>query len=423
MKYPTMPNPPLSINPPRLNRNLAALGRIGEVEGGGMMRVAFSDADVAGREFVGGLMRAAGLTVRTDAAGNIIGRKEGSEPGLPAIALGSHTDTVPNGGKYDGALGVVAAVEGAQTLVERGQQLRHPLEVIIFTNEEGTGFHRWLLGSRAMAGLLEPADYTAVDDAGVSLGERLAAVGGDLSRIDTARRHSGEVAAYFELHIEQGPNLERSGVPIGVVSGITGRAVFAVSVVGKANHAGTTPMGERQDALAAAAQLTLAVQGVAAREEICRVATVGRLEVSPNAVNVVPGAVSMGVEFRDLYPNGLTAAETVLRRRAMEIAAAAGVEITVELLESTPPVLLPAGMQELVGRAAEQGGLAHITLPSGAGHDAQAMAAIAPAGMVFVPSVDGVSHAPEEYTCPEDCGNGGQTLLNLLLLADGRLGG
>lgn len=416
-----MPDFP-AINTGRLNGNLAALGRIGEVEGGGMMRVAFSAADVAGREFVAGLMAEAGLTVRTDAAGNVIGRKEGMAAGLPPIALGSHTDTVPNGGKYDGALGVVAAVEVAQTLAERGRQLRHPLEVIIFTNEEGTGFHRWLLGSRAMAGLLEPADYAAVDDAGVALVERLAAVGGDLSRIDMARRRAGELAAYFELHIEQGPTLYRSGVPIGVVSGITGRAVLAVSVAGKANHAGTTPMGERQDALAAAAQLTLAVQDLAARQEICRVATVGRLEVSPNAVNVVPGAVSMGVEFRDLDGNALAAAETTLRRRAMEIAAAERVDISVDLLESTPPVLLPAGMQELVAAAADQSGLTHITLPSGAGHDAQAMAAIAPAGMIFAPSVDGVSHAPPEYTCPEDCANGGQALLNLLLLADGRMG-
>ena len=412
---------PLPITPNRLNQNLAALGQIGATPGGGMMRTAFSPADVAGREFVISLMQSAGLTVRTDSAGNIIARRAGTAAALPAIALGSHTDTVPNGGQYDGALGVIAAVEVAQTLADRGRQLRHPLEIIIFTNEEGTGFHRWLLGSRAMAGLLEPADYTAVDDAGVSLDERLAAVGGDLSRIDTARRPPGELAAYFELHIEQGPTLESRGLPIGVVSGITGRAVFAVSVTGAANHAGTTPMTERQDALAAAAHLTLAVQDIAARSEICRVATVGRLQVHPNAVNVIPGAVTMGVEFRDLYPNALTAAETVLRRRSLEIAAATGVAITVEPLESTPPVPLPAAMQELVAAAAAQSGLAHCSLPSGAGHDAQAIAAIAPAGMIFVPSIAGISHAPQEYTPPPDCANGGQTLMNLLLLADARL--
>ena len=416
-----MPNPPPPINPARLNRNLAALGRIGEVAGGGMMRVAFSAADIAGRNFAAGLMQNVGLTVRTDAAGNIIGRKAGTDPSLPAIALGSHTDTVPNGGKYDGALGVIAAIEVAQTLAESRHPLRHPLEIILFTNEEGTGFHRWLLGSRAMAGLLEPADYTTLDDAGVSLAERLPAVGGDLSRIATARRQPGELAAYFELHIEQGPTLHRSGIPIGVVSGITGRAVLTASVIGKANHAGTTPMAERQDALAAAAQLTLAVQNIAARAEICRVATVGRLQVSPNAVNVVPGAVTMGLEFRDLYPNALPAAETTLRRQAMAIAAAAGVEITVELLETTPPVPLPTALQELIATAADHCQLSHSTLPSGAGHDAQAIAAIAPAGMIFVPSINGISHAPQEYTSPPDCANGAQTLLTLLLLADERL--
>ena len=214
----------------------------------------------------------------------------------------------------------MGAIEVARTLAESNHTLRHPLELIIFTNEEGTRFHRWLLGSRAMAGLLEPEDYNAVDDEGVSIEQRLADVGGDLQRIDQARRYPGELAAYFELHIEQGPTLHRNGTPLGAVTGITGRYVFKVEVQGTANHAGTTPMPDRHDALAAASHLVLATQRLATESEICRVATVGNIQVSPNAVNVVPGEVTMGVEFRDVDTNALNAAETTLRRNVAEIA-------------------------------------------------------------------------------------------------------
>ncbi len=415
-----MAHSPPTIDAARLNRSLDELGRIGDTPQG-MMRLAYSPADVQGREYALTLLHRAGLATRIDPAGNIIGRKPGADPNLPAIALGSHTDTVPNGGKYDGALGVMGAIEVVQTLADHSYALRHPVEVIIFTNEEGTRFHRWLLGSRAMAGLLEPEDYTAVDDEGVSLAARLADIGGDLARIDQARRYPGELAAYLELHIEQGPTLHQSGLPIGVVSGITGRAVLAVDVQGRANHAGTTPMPDRQDALAAAAHLVLETQRLATGAEICRVATVGHLQVRPNAVNVVPGAVSMGVEFRDADINALSAAETTLRRRAAEIADANRVSVDINVVESTPGVPLPARMQDLVAAAAEQSGLAYQTLPSGAGHDAQAIAAITTSGMIFVPSVDGISHAPAEFTPPEDCARGAQALLNALLLADERL--
>ena len=409
----------LNINAARLNSTLAELGRIGETPGG-MMRLAYSPADLQGRQYVMGLMREAGMETRVDPAGNVIARKSGSDPSLPAIALGSHTDTVPNGGKYDGALGVLGAVEVARTLAESNRPLRHPLEIIIFTNEEGTRFHRWLLGSRAMAGLLEPEDYTAVDDEGVSLEQRLAGIGGDLSRIDQARRHRGELAAYFELHIEQGPTLHQAGTPIGAVTGITGRFVYKVQVQGMANHAGTTPMANRHDALAAASHLVLATQRLATEDEICRVATVGNIQVTPNAVNVVPGEVTLGVEFRDVDTNSLSAAETTLRRNAAEIADANRVSIAINPVEASPSVPMPARMQGLVAEAADQSGLSVQSLPSGAGHDAQAIAAITEAGMVFVPSVDGISHSPDEFTRPADCANGAQALLNMLLMADSR---
>ncbi|PKB81808.1 MAG: hypothetical protein BZY88_05780 [SAR202 cluster bacterium Io17-Chloro-G9] len=410
----------VSINPTRLNRSLEELGRIGETPQG-MQRLAYSPDDVAGREYVMGLMRLVGLETRIDPAGNIIGRKEGSAPGLPAIALGSHTDTVPSGGKYDGALGVLAAIECAQALSDSGSSLRHPLEVLVFTNEEGTRYHRWLLGSRAMAGLLEPADLTAVDDEGVPLSARLPEIGGDLSRIGEAQRGPGDLSAYLELHIEQGPSLEQSGNSIGVVTGITGRIVLEVQVNGTANHAGTTPMTARHDALVSASKLVIAAQRVATAQEICRVATVGSIQAQPNAVNVVPGAVRLGVEFRDVDMASLAAAEAFFRDEAGQVEAADGVTVEVERQEATKAVAIGPGMQALVQEAAEGCGLSLQRLPSGAGHDAQAMAAITQAAMIFVPSVAGISHSPQEYTSPTDCANGARVLLNLLLLADQRL--
>ena len=409
-----------SIDAARLNQTLDELGKFGETPEG-MDRLAFSPADIASREYTMALMRQAGLEVRIDTGGNIIGRKAGSDDSLPAIAMGSHTDTVPLGGKYDGALGVMGAIEVLRTLAENGHVTRHPIEAIVFTNEEGTRFHRWLIGSRAMAGMLEPEDLVAVDADGVSLAQRMGDIGGDLSRVDDAARKTGDLAAYFELHIEQGPYLYRSGTPIGVVTGITGRGVFEMDINGMSNHAGTTPMGERRDALVAASKLVVQVQKMAAEDEICRVATAGALDVQPNAVNVVPGRATVGVEIRDLDMGALAAAERELTRMARESEVQDGVQITINRHRFTDAVPIAPGMQDWVGEAAERAGFAWERVTSGAGHDAQAIASIAPMAMVFVPSVGGISHAIEEYSSPEDCSNGAQVLLELLLLADDRL--
>ena len=412
--------PGKNINAARLNQTLDELGKFGETPEG-MDRLAFSPADVESREYTIGLMREAGLEVRIDTAGNIIARRAGADDSLSAIAMGSHTDTVPLGGKYDGALGVMGAIEVIKTLAENGHITRHPLEAIVFTNEEGTRFHRWLIGSRAMAGMLEPEDLVAVDAEGVTLAQRMGDIGGDLSRVSEATRKPGDLAAYFELHIEQGPYLYRSGTPIGVVTGITGRGVFEVDIEGMSNHAGTTPMGERRDALVAASKLVVQVQRMAAEDEICRVATAGALDVLPNAVNVVPGRATVGVEIRDLDMAALEAAERELNRMARESEEQDGVEISINRHRFTDAVPITPDMQGWVGEAAERAGFEWERVPSGAGHDAQAIATIAPMAMVFVPSVGGISHAIEEYSSPEDCANGAQVLLELLLLADERL--
>jgi len=411
--------PRYSINNSRINRTLQELGQLGDSPEG-MDRVAYSSEDIAGRDYTIKLMREAGLETRIDTAGNMIGRRAGSDDSLPAIALGSHTDTVPKGGKYDGALGVMGAIEVIRTLEDQGHRTRHPLEVINFTNEEGTRFHRWLVGSRSMSGLLEQEDLDAVDDDGLPFGPCLADIGGDISRIGEAVRSPGELAAYFELHIEQGPYLHRSGTPIGVVTGITGRAVFEVEIEGKANHAGTTPMSTRRDALVSASKLVLAIQKMAADQEICRVSTVGSIKAVPNAVNVIPGSASIGLEFRDTDMEALAAAEQELRRITDRASTDDVVDIGVHRHRFTTSVPITPEMQSLVAEAAENCGFEWESLPSGAGHDAQAVANIAPVAMVFVPSVDGISHSREEYSTPQDCANGAQVLLELLLLADDR---
>ena len=410
----------LKINAQRLSESLKSLGRIGETPEG-MQRIAFSPADVEGREFVKSLMAKAGLRVRVDTAGNVIGRKEGAVAGRPAIGMGSHTDTVPKGGKYDGALGVMGAIECVQTLKDSGVTTRHPIEVLVYTNEEGTQFRRWLYGSRAMVGLLEEDDLTAVDEIGVSIGKRLKDVGGDVTKIMEAARSSDEFSAYLELHIEQGPVLHRTEVAIGDVTAITGRIGMNVSVRGTANHAGTTPMGHRRDALLTATHVIQSVNAIATDEEICRVGTVGMVDVSPNAENVIPGRVDFSVEFRDETVDRIRRAATRFREVCDALSQRWDVTIEIEEIGLAKPAPMHDDIREVIRDAARNLGLSLSSLPSGAGHDAQSMAEITKAGMIFVPSVDGVSHSPREYTSPEDCVNGANVLLQSLLALDATL--
>ena len=408
------------INAQRLNDTLQSLGRIGETPEG-MQRIAFSPADVEGREFVKSLMTEAGMSVRVDAAGNVIARKEGSVDGLPAIGMGSHTDTVPKGGKYDGALGVLAAVECVQTLKDEGVSTRHPIEVLIYTNEEGTQFRRWLYGSRAMAGLVEDDDLTCIDELGVPIGDRLKDIGGDVSRILGAARSPDEFSAYLELHIEQGPVLHRTGVAIGDVTAITGRIGMNVAIRGFANHAGTTPMEHRRDALIAATHVIQSVNRIATDEEMCRVGTVGMVEVSPNAENVIPGRVDISVEFRDETTQRIRQAATRFREVCDALCQRWDVTIDIEEIGLAVPAPMHDHVRAVIRDSARKLGLSLSSLPSGAGHDAQSMAEITKAGMIFVPSINGISHSPHEYTSPEDCANGANVLLQTLLTLDADL--
>ena len=398
----------------RVQQHLSELARFGANPDGGVSRVAFSDADVAGRGYVRRLMEAAGLEVRIDAAGNLIGRRVGGDRKLPAIVVGSHTDSVPHGGNYDGDVGVMGGIEVAQLLYERRMPLRHTLEVVDFTDEEGG-----LVGSRAMAGHLEGATLDLVNASGRSVREGVRLLGGDPDAIGHARRAPEQITAYLELHIEQGGTLERTHTDIGVVEGIVGIHWWEATVTGVANHAGTTPMDQRHDALLAAAELVLAVNAAATESPGRQVATVGRIIAEPGAPNVIPGKVTLSVEVRDLDAAKIAAVFERIRGRAAEIAQARGTRIEFRDLEATAaPALTDPRIQHLIDQAAHSLALTSMRMPSGAGHDAQDMASLAPIGMIFVPSVGGISHSPREYTAPPDIAHGINLLARAVLAID-----
>lgn len=407
------PQPSL-LDSGRVQQHLTELAHFGTNPEGGVSRIAFSDADVAGRAYVERLMEAAGLEVRIDTAGNLIGRREGSDRKLPVIVVGSHTDSVPHGGNFDGDVGVMGAIEVAQHLRDRHIRLRHALEVVDFTDEEGG-----LVGSRAMAGQLQAATLDLVNVSGRSVRDGIRLLGGDPDDIERARRGRGEITAYLELHIEQGGTLERTHTDIGVVEGIVGIHWWEATVTGVANHAGTTPMDQRHDALLAASELVLAVNAAATELPGRQVATVGRIRAEPGAPNVIPGKVVLSVEVRDLDAARIAAVFERIRTRAAAIAQARGTSIEFRDLEATAaPALTDPRLQRIIDHAAQALGLTTMLMPSGAGHDAQDIAIIAPIGMIFVPSMGGISHSPREYTAPQDIAHGVNVLLRAVLAID-----
>jgi N-carbamoyl-L-amino-acid hydrolase len=410
--------PALTISADRLRKSLEGLSRFGRNPEGGVSRVAWSQADVEARAWVRDtLMSGMGLDVRVDPAGSIYGRRAGLEAALPVILFGSHIDSVPKGGNFDGDVGSMSAIEVMRTLAEKKIATRHPLECVIWSNEEGFAFGRGIFGSRAAIGEFEPGELEETEN-GVHIREAIRRIGGDLSRIAEARRKPGEIAAYLELHIEQGGLLDRARVPIGVVEGIVGINRYAVTVRGFANHAGTTPMPDRKDALVAASKLVLAVREETVREPGRQVGTVGKLEVKPGAPNIIPGEVECTIELRDL---SLEKVESIFRRiekRAAEIARETVTTIEIKRTSSHQPALATPWMKDVIRQRAKALGLATMDLPSGAGHDAQSLARIAPMGMIFVPSVEGISHSPKELSRWDDIANGCEVLLQTILEID-----
>jgi N-carbamoyl-L-amino-acid hydrolase len=404
-----------------LRARIESLSVFGRPTGGtftdGVSRVAYSDADVAGRKYVIDLMQAAGLQPRIDPAGNIFAKRAGTEQSLPPILFGSHIDSVPSGGNFDGDLGSLAALGVIETLDRGSVRTRHPLEIVVWSAEEGVAFGRGLAASRIVAGDVKPADMDAVWN-GMTRRDCVRKIGGNPDRIMDAVRPKGAHHAYLELHIEQGGTLERDSVSIGVVEGIVSIQRYTAIVTGFGNHAGTTPMAERQDALIAASQLTLAVRDAVNAKPGRQVGTVGQLNVEPNAPNVIPGVVRMTIELRDLSTPKLNEIIGDIRQRASAIASSTKTKIEVNELSTNPPALATEDVQRAIERASQSLGLSNRRQPSGAGHDAQMMAQLGPMGMIFVPSVGGISHSPRELTKWEDCANGANVLLAAVLEMD-----
>jgi N-carbamoyl-L-amino-acid hydrolase len=409
---PASPSTPLRADGARVNQWLTRFDAIGRTTGG-INRVAYSDSDLAGRAFTLDLVREAGLTSRVDAAGNIVVRLEGREPALPPIVIGSHIDSVTDGGNFDGPVGSFGAIEVARAVQSQGVALRHPLEAVVWQNEEGG-----TIGSKLAVGLLAGGQLDAVARSGKTLREGVTAVGGQVDRLADAVRPKGSVHCYLELHIEQGGTLERTNRQIGTVTGIVGLRWLDVAIDGFSNHAGTTPMDQRQDALLAAAKLTVTVNDAARSEPGRQVATVGRIVASPNTRNVIPGRVELTVDLRDLDTATLDRLEARIRQAAADIAGASGTRITVTRSVTSDAAMSDARLMEIVDRSAAALGLSGSRLPSGAGHDAQEMAHIAPMAMIFVPSVGGISHSPKEFTKSQDVANGVDVLLNAVVAAD-----
>jgi len=397
----------MKIDRKRLEHTIEELGRIGATERGGLTRLALSDEDKRGRDLMVRWMREAGLRVTVDQMGNIFGERAG-QPGQPPVMMGSHADSVPTGGKYDGQLGVLRGLETIRVLNDHRVRTRHPVTLVIFTNEEGARFQPAMIASGVMAGKIPLEDaYNARDKDGLRLVDELERIGYLGSEPCVPR----PIRAYLELHIEQGPFLEEEGLSIGVVEGIVAIAWSRVTIHGVQDHAGPTPMRIRHDALVAAAEVVGGVRAIAREIGGELVTTVGNLTVTPNIPNAIPGRVTLSIDMRDPSDAALDRARGMLDRVVREACAREGVRYELEHYWRVPATPFSPDVVGAIERAARATGSGFRRILSGAGHDAQYMAAIGPTGMVFVPSRGGRSHCEEEFTPIEDIEHGANTLL------------
>ena len=404
----------LRIDGPRLLNRLADLGAIGDTGDGGARRLALSEEDRQGRAWLKGQMQTLGMKVETDKIGNIFGTLPGREDG-PPVMLGSHIDTVGTGGRYDGALGVLAGLEVVAVLRDAGITPRYPVCVAAFTNEEGARFQPDMMGSCVHAGILSLDEaYAARDAAGVSVGDAIRAI----DAIGNLNPGTIKPRAYLELHIEQGPILDSEGPVIGAVTGVQGIRWFEITLEGESNHAGTTPISYRRDPGLVASALNVEARKVADTipDQRC---TVGRMEFTPGQINVVPKQLTMTLDLRNPSDAHLDAAERRLKDFLTATAKEHGVSVSIQETARFAATPFDERLIATVEGAAKEMGHASRRMVSGAGHDAQLIAAIAPSAMIFVPSVDGLSHNPREFTKPEHIVAGGDVLLAATLrLAD-----
>ena len=398
------------IDSERLWRRISDLGEIGKQEGGGVTRLSFTDEERGAKDRVASYMEEAGLSVYEDAAGNLFGRREGIDPDLPAVLIGSHVDSVYSGGNFDGPLGVLAGVEVLQTMEQQEIETEHPVEIVAFTDEEGVRFSFGMIGSRALAGKLTPEDLTSYkDENGVSIAEAMRAYGLDPEKIGEAARPKDSIKAYVELHIEQGRVLENENLPVGIVMGIAGPVWLRFYLEGETGHAGATPMNLRHDALAAAAEIMNIVEREAAKPGTS-VGTVGQLEVEPGGINIIPGKARFSLDLRDIEEGVRDRVEGRILEEAEETCRRRGVRLQIETLQRLAPTPCSDLVRSAAERACEKLGIRPHALPSGAGHDGMQLTDLCPMGMIFVRSKNGVSHNPDEWSSQQDCAVGADAL-------------
>ena len=403
----------------RLRERLSELGEIGRQEEGGVARFSFTKEEREAKDLVASYMREAVLAVREDAAGNLFGRREGRNPDAAAVLVGSHIDSVPNGGDFDGPLGVLGGIEVLQAMDENAVETEHPVEVVAFTDEEGARFSFGMVGSRALIGALSPEDLRHEDRDGVPIEQAMRDADLDPGEIGEATRNPGSLAAYLELHIEQGKVLENEGLPVGVVTGIAGPVWLRLTLTGEAGHAGTTPMKGRRDALAAAAEVLGVVEEEASATG-STVGTVGQMETRPGGINIIPGRVELSLDLRDIDEGVRDGVEARIRGRVEEVCRRRGVGVTFEELQRLPPAPCSGEIRAAISAACEEVGVPAYSLPSGAGHDGMHVAALCPMGMIFVRSRDGISHNPKEWSSREDCEAGCNVLYSAVLALAGK---
>ncbi len=408
-------NNPLKVDHKRLNDNFIKLSKISSVEFGSLSRVAYTDADIDGRKYVMKLMIAAGMDVYIDEGGNIIGRLKGKDNDLPPIAIGSHIDSVPEGGSYDGNVGSLAAIEVVHTISENDLALNHPLIVVIFQNEEGG-----LFGSKVMTTGLTDQELGLMSSSGYTIKEGIKRIGGNLKKLEDAKLKKNEWAAYVELHIEQGAFLYDENLEIGIVEGIVGIKQWEVTVDGFANHAGTTPMDKRNDALYAASLYVQSVHEIGKKTPGNQVATVGMIKPFPGAPNVIPGKVNASLEIRDLDEKKIDSIYKKIKRSTKKIAKKTGTTFQFKQTINIVPEPTNGEIRNAIFDASNDLKLKSKFMPSGAGHDAQEMAQICPIGMIFIPSKNGISHSPKEYSTANEISNGANVLLHTVLKIDQR---
>ncbi|WP_153722460.1 M20 family metallo-hydrolase [Sporosarcina cascadiensis] len=405
----------MNINEERLWKSVNDLAAI-TVEGQPWTRRSFTEKYNQGREWLIKQMKESGLSVRMDEASNVIGRREGTDSSLPPIVIGSHTDTVPDGGRFDGIAGVLAGLEIARTLHEQNIQLKYPIEIVDFTAEEPSEYGLSTVGSRAWSANLSEEMLSYTDSNGQTLREAIAFAGGNPDQIQNCRREKGSISLYLEMHIEQGPVLLHQNAKLGVVSGIVGIQRYKVTVDGLPNHAGTTPMNLRNDALTAAAEMALALETEANQTfEQPVVATVGVFNNFPNASNVIPGKVEFYLEIRSISENVIDLVAEGFLKKVDEITKKRDVQNSVENISRSGSIVVSDEVKKLLHEACNNAADSVIELPSGAGHDTNQMSLLAPVGMIFIPCKDGRSHCPEEWAEKDDVALGTQALLNAII--------